>query len=194
MVQLVPHYLLFTESRVDRESGTGYWRFLLQRVGERTCFEVKEDEQDCQGDRLELLGVLRGLQALEQRSKVTIITSSRTIHKGLRHGLSEWRENDWCWERFGEMKQIKHVDLWRKIDRALAIHDVECRNWNYETASNLFSWSAMPELTNQNSSGQFSWFTRWGKIRWERIAERAKHWALRISGIEIIEVEQSQLA
>lgn len=39
------------------------------------------------------------------------------------------RERDWCWERFGQLVPVKHLDLWRRIDQALKFHQVECRKW-----------------------------------------------------------------
>ena len=83
------------------------------------------------GERLHLLAVVRGLQALEQPSKVTLITPSRYIGRGIRSSITGWRENDWQWERFGQMAEVKHADLWRKIDRAMKFHDIDCRVWNF---------------------------------------------------------------
>jgi ribonuclease HI len=45
----------------------------------------------------------------------------------MRFGLAEWRENGWHWEHFGHMHPVKHADLWQRLDRALGIHEVQCR-------------------------------------------------------------------
>ncbi len=199
MVQLVPHYLLFTESKLNRQSKCGYWRFTLQRVYDKEIFEVKEEEQNCDGERLELLSVLRGLEALDQPSSVIVVTSSRSILKGFRHCIDEWRENNWCWERFGEMRRIKNCDLWQRIDRSLRIHAVECRCWNYETAISLArdSWfkTSPPQqsLSTKTRPSPIN-VTRWGNRRWSRFTDAAVAWALWISGIEIVERDQNQYA
>lgn len=134
-----PHFLLFSESRCpprdhdDPEHDAGQWRFVLESIDGREKLEAADDEPDAQGDRLELLAVVRGLEALDQPSRVTLITQSRYVSRGIRSGLAEWRAADWQWERFGEMTPVKHDDLWRRIDQALKYHQVECRTWKFES-------------------------------------------------------------
>ncbi len=86
----------------------------------REQFEAADAEPDAQGERLELLAVVRGLEALEQPSRVTLVTPSKYVNRGLTYGLEEWRANDWQWEHFGEMVPVKNRDLWQRVDRALA--------------------------------------------------------------------------
>jgi len=69
---------------------------------------------------------------LEQPSQVTLLTDSRYVSQGIAHGLTEWRSNDWCWERFGELTPVKNRDLWQRVDRALRFHRVDCRTWRFD--------------------------------------------------------------
>ena len=75
-----------------------------------------------------------GLEALEQPSRVTLITASKYVSRGLADGLQDWRENDWQWENHGAMVPIKNRDLWQRLDRALAFHRLECRAWRVDSA------------------------------------------------------------
>src|SRR5690606_23293920 len=84
------------------------------------------------GERLELLAVVRGLEALDGPARVTLVTKSRYVSRGLRFGMTEWRANDWQWERFGRVVPVKDHDLWQRIDRALLFHQVECQAWQFE--------------------------------------------------------------
>ncbi len=128
-----PHYLLFCDgsntanAESSAVSNRGKWRFVLEHVesGERT--EATDQELSGAPDRTSLLAVLRGLEALEQPSRVTLVTTSRYVSRGLQYGLSEWRENDYSWEHFGTVQPIRNADLWRRIDRALNFHLVQCR-------------------------------------------------------------------
>jgi ribonuclease HI len=130
MKAATPHYLLFSEScRIERQ---GQWRFVLQSIDGGQPFEAADEEPDVQGERLELLAVVRGLEALEQPSRVTLVTPSKYVNRGLTYGLEEWRANDWQWEHFGEMVPVKNRDLWQRVDRALADHDLECRTWRFD--------------------------------------------------------------
>lgn len=126
-----PHYLLLSETHSDQSSLAGGWSFVLERINGAGRIEVADHEPDVRGERLKLLAVLRGLEAIDEPSKVTLITPHRFIGRGVRKGLSIWKENQWQWERFGVMTDIKNVDLWRRIDRAKAIHKIDCRVWNF---------------------------------------------------------------
>lgn len=134
-----PHFLLMSEAMraVDGEEHrtvpTG-WRFVLKSVDGRKQLEAEDREPGAGGERLELLAVVRGLEALDQPSHVTLITGSRYVSRGLTEGLENWRENDWQWERFGEWVPVRDCDLWQRVDRALRYHRVECRRWRFDRA------------------------------------------------------------
>jgi ribonuclease HI len=125
-----PHYLLFSES--SREKDQGQWRFVLQPVQGGDPLEAGDAEPALAGERLELLAVVRGLEALEQPSRVTLVTPSKYVNRGITYGLPEWRSTGWQWEHFGEMVPVKNRDLWQRVDRALDIHRVECRTWRFD--------------------------------------------------------------
>ncbi len=134
MNKTAPQYLLFTEAKNLADSMTrgGRWRFVLERIG--TAFRVEEadDEPGVRGERLQLLAVVRGLEALDQESCVTLITSSKYVGRGIRRGLTQWKQNDWQWERYGQMALIKNHDLWKRIDQAMKIHQINCRVWQFD--------------------------------------------------------------
>jgi ribonuclease HI len=125
-----PHYLLFSES--CRKSTQGQWRFVLQSIDGGEQLEAADAEPNAKGERLELLAVVRGLEALEQPSRVTLVTPSKYVNRGLTYGMEEWRANDWQWEHFGEMVPVKNRDLWQRVDRALVYHQLECRRWRFD--------------------------------------------------------------
>jgi ribonuclease HI len=184
-----PHFLLFSESSryaTRGEQARPQWRFVLESVDGSSKLEAADEEPQVQGDRLDLLAVVRGLEALDQPSRVTLVTPSRYVCRGLRFGLDEWRETDWQWERFGQMTPVKNRDLWRRVDRALKFHEVEVRNWRYEEAEE--SAGSMQEQTQPSVKVTVSGvarsvcrlvarcmnFARRMRIRWsEAIARRA---------------------
>ena len=136
-----PHYLLFSESRqksqpspsrCERGLPRGQWRFVLESVEGSEKLEAVDEEPETNGDRLELLAVVRGLEALDQPSRVTLVTRSRYVARGFRFGLNEWRENGWKWEHFGEYTHINNDDLWKRVDHAMNYHQVECRTWRFD--------------------------------------------------------------
>jgi len=149
-MQTAPHYLLLTGSQqnlpVDvsknsqpRQNGIqpigGSWHFVLEPIGQGLRIEADEIEPGVTGERLNLLAVVRGVEALEQPSQVTLITPSKYVGRGIRSGIAFWREHNWQWERFGEMAPVKHDDLWKRIDRAMQYHKVDCRIWSTNKSS-----------------------------------------------------------
>jgi len=126
-----PHYLLFSEASRDEQSAP-CWRFVLQNVETERRFSVTDTEPTDCGERLELLAVVRGLEALDGPARVTLVTKSRYVSRGIKSGLAEWRLNDWNWERFGRMVPVRDHDLWQRVDRAQRFHQVNCQAWQFD--------------------------------------------------------------
>jgi ribonuclease HI len=130
-----PHYLLYAESTSD--SPRTRWKFTLHSVGSEDCFTTADHEPETSKSRLELLAVVRGLEALDGPSRVTLLTRSRYVSRGIQRELNHWREKRWHWERFGRLVPIRDHDLWQRVDRALQFHQVECFTWHHEAAPDL---------------------------------------------------------
>jgi ribonuclease HI len=129
MQALAPHYLLFAHS-ASRTCQLREWRFVLQPSGEGERIAASDVEPDADAMRLDLLAVVRGLEALDGSARVTLLAANRFVRRGIRRDLAQWREHEWRWERFGKLVPIRDLDLWQRVDRALAIHEVECFAWN----------------------------------------------------------------
>lgn len=125
-----PEYLLFCDVGGQREPGR--WRFVLRSVDGTFRLEADDLEPQVRGQRLELLTVVRGLEALDRPSRVTLITASAYVREGIRTGLAEWQANGWRWECFGQMVPVKNADLWQRIARALEFHEVDCRTYRLD--------------------------------------------------------------
>jgi ribonuclease HI len=143
-----PHYLLLTDSIV-RTCQSQEWRFVLQATGGGERIVASDTEVDADNVRLALLAVVRGLEALDGPSRVTLVVANRSVRRGIRRDLAQWRERGWQWERFGQMAPIRDLDLWQRVDRALAIHEVDCFAWD---ADEQDSCSAM--AVDQSFGGQ----------------------------------------
>jgi ribonuclease HI len=176
-----PHYLLFSES--CRKRSQGQWRFVLQSIDGGEQLEAADAEPNAKGERLELLAVVRGLEALEQPSRVTLVTPSKYVNRGLTYGMEEWRANDWQWEHFGEMVPVKNRDLWQRVDRALLFHQLECRTWRFDLPHAGQS-PARPETVHVGSTATSRRRRMSGRLRRRLLAcerwwdERRRSWAL----------------
>ena len=134
-----PHFLLYSQAALASrdDSPAGRWKFVLRKPGSDESLEAADEEPEASPERLELLAVIRGLEALDERSRVTLVAPSRYLQRGLEFGLSQWRENDWQWERYGRMTAVKNSDLWQRLARLVEIHTVQCRPVRLNQADDL---------------------------------------------------------
>ena len=153
-----PHFQLFSHASASRaaahagsDDSSGEWRFILKREDGQVEAQAADEEPGTPADRLELLAIVRGLEALDQPSQVTLFTASRYVARGLRFGLESWRESDWQWERFGQMQPVKNADLWQRIDQAMRFHQVDVRTPRYDALDDL-SYTP-PEFTSWKNDG-----------------------------------------
>lgn len=130
-----PHFFLF--SQAHRENDRDEWSFVLKAADGSATLKAADAEPSAHGERLELLAVVRGLEALDQPSRVTLITPSQYVKHGMSYGLPEWGRNGWKWEHFGEMVPVKNRDLWQRLDRALKIHRIAGTNFRIDAAHSV---------------------------------------------------------
>jgi ribonuclease HI len=161
-----PHYLLMSEA--SRTEGLGNWRFVLRPVDGSTAFEVADTEPDTWGERLDLLTVVRALESLDRPSRVTLIGCTRYVQQGLLFGLSEWRDNGWRWEYFGQMAPVRDADLWQRMDRILNFHRVECGQRRFDASHSLVKdphWDLAKARQNWlDHLAQGNWVRYYGSI------------------------------
>lgn len=130
MKSTAPHYLLFTQANLHPSGG--HWKFVLERIGSDSRVVESDVEPNVKGERLQLLAVIRGLEALDQASRVTLVTPSTYVGRGIRSGLKVWSRQNWQVEIDGELKSLRHASLWKRIHAAMNIHQVSCRTWQFD--------------------------------------------------------------
>jgi len=101
----------------------GLWCFNLETLSGESLIEA-EDEDEGDLNRLSLLAAVRGLEAIDGGSLVSLVSNNRYLIRSLDQSLPRWRENDFIWEHFGRKIPVQNADLWRRIDRTLSIHQV----------------------------------------------------------------------
>ena len=73
---------------------------------------------------MEMTAVIEALAALKRSCPVVIHTDSTYVMKGMTEWMANWKRRGW---KTADRKPVKNVDLWQKLDAALARHDVEWR-------------------------------------------------------------------
>ncbi len=86
MTDFSSRFLLYSEVH-RRNDGAAEWRFILESANGEKRLAAADSEEAGGTERLELLAVVRGLEALECPSRVTLLTKSRYVSHGLRRGM-----------------------------------------------------------------------------------------------------------
>ncbi len=150
MISPQPHFFLRCEAREEEDRGE--WKFALTAADGSAELSAHDEEAGLKGERLELLAVIRALEALDQPSIVTLVDGARTVRRVLNEGLDEWRRNGWMWESYGELVPIKNRDLWQRLDRTLAFHKLETRRvFRFDKAHTLGSVNDLDAPTADES-------------------------------------------
>jgi len=110
---------LFTDGACSGNPGPGGWGALL-RYGdkERT---LNGGERDTTNNRMELMAVIQGLDALQRACTVRVVTDSKYVLQGVTQWLQQWKKNGW---KTSARKPVKNQDLWQRLDRLVARHKV----------------------------------------------------------------------
>ena len=120
--QSLAQYLLVCHAR-NVTLTRGLWCFSLETLAGDPLLEA-EDEEEGDLNRLSLLAAVRGLESIDGGGRVSLVSNNRYLIRSLDQSLPRWRENDFSWESFGRKIAVQNADLWRRIDRTRAIHEV----------------------------------------------------------------------
>jgi ribonuclease HI len=72
-------------------------------------------------NRMELMAVIAGLEALKKPCRVTVTTDSNYVVKGMTVWVSAWQRNGW---RNSQKKEVMNRDLWERLLKASGPHEV----------------------------------------------------------------------
>ena len=76
-------------------------------------------------NRMELMGVIVALEALNRPCKVTLISDSKYVVDAFnQHWIDSWLKNNW---RTSGKSPVKNVDLWKRLLKAKEPHEVTFR-------------------------------------------------------------------
>ena len=115
---------LFTDGACSGNPGPGGWAFLLRHKASGKTLERFGAEPDTTNNRMELIAVVRGLEALKRPVTIELVTDSAYVGKGLAEWLPKWKINGWRRRERDRWVEIKNEDLWRQLDALLQKHEV----------------------------------------------------------------------
>ena len=111
--------VIHTDGACSGNPGPGGWGAILQWGDHRR--EFKGGEPHTTNNRMELMAAISALEALKRPCDVDIHTDSQYLRQGIMSWIHGWKRNGW---RTGDKKPVKNVDLWLRLDAAIARHTV----------------------------------------------------------------------
>lgn len=111
---------IYTDGACKGNPGVGGWGVLLEMNGKEK--ELFGGERHTTNNRMELLAVIRALEALTRRCSVQLHTDSKYVQQGITEWIHGWKKNGW---RTSARKPVKNDDLWKELDAVSQQHDIE---------------------------------------------------------------------
>ncbi|GAB6165674.1 ribonuclease HI [Thermostilla marina] len=118
------HVILFTDGACSGNPGPGGWAFILRHPKTGKELERSGAEAETTNNRMEMLAVIRGLEALQRPCRVKVVTDSSYVAKGIAEWLPTWKANGWRRRVRNRWQPVANVDLWKQLDALLSKHDV----------------------------------------------------------------------
>jgi len=115
--------IMYTDGACSGNPGPGGWGAVLMTGQHRK--ELFGGERDTTNNRMEMMAVIRGAEALKRGCSVDIYTDSKYVMQGMTEWLDGWKKRGW---RTASKQPVKNVDLWQRLEKALERHEV---NWNW---------------------------------------------------------------
>jgi len=110
----------YTDGACRGNPGPGGWGVLLRyKDNEKTLYGA---ERETTNNRMELMAAIQALESLTRQCSVKLTTDSQYVQKGITEWLPNWKKRGW---KTAARKPVKNADLWRRLDQAVADHDVE---------------------------------------------------------------------
>lgn len=109
-----------TDGACKGNPGRGGWGAIVRSGAHEK--ELSGCEQHTTNNRMEMMAVIRALEALKRPCHVTLSTDSRYVMDGMTKWMHGWLKNSW---RTADKKPVKNADLWQALWAAAKPHRID---------------------------------------------------------------------
>jgi ribonuclease HI len=103
--------------------GFGTFLRFFDTHGQAHELKLSEGFEQTTNNRMELLGVIKGLEALKYPCEVRVVTDSQYVVNAFKQNwISGWQRNGW---KNSKREPVKNDDLWKRLLRAMGNHKVD---------------------------------------------------------------------
>lgn len=113
--------ILYTDGACSGNPGAGGWGAILIFNGVER--ELSGGESYTTNNRMELMAVIKGLEALKYPCAVEIYSDSAyTVNAFVNGWITSWIQNGW---KKSDGKVVSNIDLWQSLLELTKVHEVE---------------------------------------------------------------------
>lgn len=84
--------------------------------------ELSGGAEETTNNRMEMMAVIKALEAVKLKAKIEIYTDSKYVMDGITQWIAGWKARGW---KTAAKKPVKNQDLWQQIDSLVCAHDVK---------------------------------------------------------------------
>jgi ribonuclease HI len=114
---------IHTDGACSGNPGPGGWGAVLRWRGRSK--ELAGFAPATTNNRMELEAAINALETLKRPMTVRMFTDSNYLRQGITTWLPAWKARGW---RTADKQPVKNQDLWQRLERALARHDI---SWHW---------------------------------------------------------------
>ena len=119
-----PEVKLFTDGACKGNPGPGGWGVVMIQAGGSTN-ELFGGEVFTTNNRMELLAVIKGLEAIQGTKNIVIYTDSKYVKNGITLWIKSWLKNGW---KTASKKDVANQDLWLSLTHLVKNKSIK---WNW---------------------------------------------------------------
>ena len=112
---------IWTDGGCRQSAGVGGWGTMIVHAASGATLELWGGTRDTTNNRMEMMAVIQGLDALQRPTHVELRVDSTYVRNVATKWAHAWKQNGWR-KRDGE--PVKNQDLVAELDRALTRHKV----------------------------------------------------------------------
>ncbi|MBS0645166.1 MAG: ribonuclease HI [Verrucomicrobia bacterium] len=121
----IPEVNLYSDGGAEPNPGNGGFGVIMSYKGIKR--EFSQGYELTTNNRMELMGVIFGLERLKTKSVVNVFTDSRYVIDGIEKGWAErWKSKNWYRTR---TEKAINYDLWDKLLTLISTHQKVTFNW-----------------------------------------------------------------
>jgi ribonuclease HI len=111
--------IIYTDGACKGNPGPGGWGVILSYKG--YVKELFGGEAETTNNRMELMAVIKALEALTKPSSIILYSDSKYVLQGVTEWLANWKRRNW---QTAAKTPVKNADLWRRLDAAATPHQI----------------------------------------------------------------------